>query len=111
MHARALPTLGGAMRIGVFSGPFLGAGAAALWGLTGLSPSRPIILACVVVYRVPDLDVTEAHKRAAAQVTTLGALKRYRRTFATLGPGILLPSAIRQTRQVVRSLRVKCSTS
>jgi MFS family permease len=35
MRARALSTLGGTMRIGVFLGPFLGAGATALWGLSG----------------------------------------------------------------------------
>lgn len=34
-RARALSTLGGVMRIRVFLGPFLGAGAIALWGLRG----------------------------------------------------------------------------
>ena len=34
-------------------------------------------------------------------MTTRGVLKQYRRTFVTLGAGVLLLSAIRQTRQVV----------
>src|ERR1700734_340310 len=35
MRARALSTLGGTLRIGMFAGPFLGAGAEKLWGPTG----------------------------------------------------------------------------
>src|SRR6201991_1791620 len=35
MRARALSTLGGMLRIGMFAGPFLGAGAVELWGLPG----------------------------------------------------------------------------
>src|ERR1700728_3244698 len=35
MRARALSTLGGTLRVGMFAGPFLGAGALQLWGLPG----------------------------------------------------------------------------
>jgi MFS family permease len=103
MRARALSTLGGTMRIGIFIGPFLGAGAAALWGLSGpyYVSLTAIVAAGAIVWRVPDLEVSDEHKRAAAQVTTWGVLKQYWRLFATLGTGILLLSAIRQTRQVV----------
>jgi MFS family permease len=83
MRARALSTLGGTMRLGIFLGPFLGAGAMELWGLPG-------------AYYVSD-----QRKAAAAQVTTRSVLKQYWRTFVTLGAGVLLLSAIRQTRQVV----------
>ena len=41
------------------------------------------------------------HRAAAAEVTSWGILKQYWRTFATLGAGVVLLSAIRQTRQVV----------
>jgi MFS family permease len=103
MRARALSTLGGTMRIGIFLGPFLGAGAMELWGLPG---AYYVSLAAtagagVIVYRVPDLEVTDRRKAAAAQVTTRSILKQYWRTFVTLGAGVLLLSAIRQTRQVV----------
>jgi MFS family permease len=103
MRARALSTLGGTLRIGMFLGPFLGAGAMQLWGLPGAYyvSLAAITVAGLIVYRVPDLEVSDAHKAAAAQVTTGSVLKRYWRTFVTLGAGVLLLSAIRQTRQVV----------
>jgi MFS family permease len=103
MRARALSTLGGTMRLGIFLGPFLGAGAMELWGLPG---AYYVSLAAtagagVIVYRVPDLEVSDQRKAAAAQVTTRSVLRGYWRTFVTLGAGVLLLSAIRQTRQVV----------
>src|SRR6185437_15452058 len=103
MRARALSTLGGTLRIGLFLGPFLGAGAMQLWGLPGAYyvSLAAIAAAGVIVYRVPDLEASDERRAAAAQVTTGSVLKRYRRTFVTLGAGVLLLSAIRQTRQVV----------
>jgi MFS family permease len=103
MRARALSTLGGTMRIGVFVGPFLGAGATALWGLTGAYYVGlvAILAGGVIVYRAPDLELSEEHRKASAQVTTPMVLKQYWRTFLTLGTGVLLLSAIRQTRQSV----------
>ena len=103
MRARALSTLGGTLRIGVFLGPFLGAGAVELWGLPGAYyvSLAAIAAAAVVVYRVPDLELSTEHKAAAAQVTSRSILTRYWRTFVTLGSGVLLLSAIRQTRQVI----------
>jgi MFS family permease len=103
MRARALSTLGGTMRIGVFLGPFLGAGATALWGLSGpyCIGIAAIIAAAVIVHRMPDLELSEEHRIAAAQVTTWSVLKRYWLMFLTLGSGVMLLSAIRQARQVV----------
>jgi MFS family permease len=103
MRARALSTLGGTMRLGIFLGPFLGAGAMELWGLPGAYyvSLAATVAAGVIVYRVPDLEVSDQRKAAAAQVTTRSVLRRYWRTFVTLGAGVLLLSAIRQTRQVV----------
>jgi MFS family permease len=103
MRARALSTLGGTMRIGVFLGPFLGAGATALWGLSGpyTIGIAAIIAAGVIVHRVPDLELSEEHRVAAAQVTSWSVLKRYWPMFVTLGTGVMLLSAIRQARQVV----------
>ena len=103
MRARALSALGGTMRLGIFLGPFLGAGAMELWGLPG---AYYVSLAAtagagVIVYRVPDLEVSDQRKAAAAQVTTRSVLRGYWRTFVTLGAGVLLLSAIRQNRQVV----------
>ena len=103
MRARALSTLGGTLRVGMFLGPFLGAGAMELWGLPGAYyvSLAAIVAAGAIVYRVPDLEMSAEHKAAALQVTSWGILKQYWRIFLTLGTGIVLLSAIRQTRQVV----------
>jgi MFS family permease len=103
MRARALSTLGGTSRIGMFLGPFIGAGAMQFWGLAGAYyvGLAAIAIAGVIVFRVPDLEGSEDKRAAAAQVTSGLILKRYWRTFLTLGSGVLLLSAIRQTRQSV----------
>jgi MFS family permease len=103
MRARALSTLGGVLRIGLFAGPFLGAGAEELWGVPGAYyvSLAAMAAAAAIVYRVPDLEKSDQVRAAAAQVTTLGILQRYWCTFLTLGMGVVLLSAIRQTRQVV----------
>jgi MFS family permease len=103
LRARALSTLGGTLRVGVFVGPFLAAGAEQIWGIAGAYyvSIAAITGAGLIVYRVPDLEMLDERKEASAQVTTLGLLKKYWRVFLTLGAGIVLLSAIRQTRQVV----------
>ena len=103
MRARALSTLGGTLRIGMFIGPCLGAGAMQFWGLPGAYYVSLAAMAAAgaIVYRVPDLEQTEEHKAAALRVTSRGIVKQYWRVFLTLGTGILLLQAIRQTRQVV----------
>jgi MFS family permease len=103
MRARAMSTLGGTMRIGLFIGPFLGAAATALWGVSGayLVGIVAIVLAGVIVHRMPDLELSDEHREAAAEVTTVRVLREHWRLFLTLGLGILLLSAIRQTRQGV----------
>ena len=103
MRARALSTLGGTLRIGLFAGPFIGAGAEELWGLPGAYYVSLAAMAgaAAIVYRVPDLVKADEHRAAAAEVTSWGILKRYWRIFVTLGLGVILLSAIRQTRQVV----------
>jgi MFS family permease len=103
LRARALSTLGGVLRIGLFAGPFLGAGAEELWGLPGAYYVSLVAMAGagVIVFRVPDLEKTDQQRAAAAQVTTRGILREYWRTFLTLGLGVVLLSAIRSTRQVV----------
>ncbi|MDT7800778.1 MAG: hypothetical protein QOI78_4211 [Actinomycetota bacterium] len=103
MRARALSTLGGSMRVGVFLGPFAGAGAMQFAGLPGAYYVSlvAIVAAGALVFRVPDLEVTAVDRADASAVTTRGMLRQRWRVYATLGAGILLLSAIRQTRQTV----------
>jgi MFS family permease len=103
MRARALSTLGGTMRIGLFLGPFLGAGTVALFGLAGAYcvSLAAILSAAAIVHRVPDLEISEERRTAAADVTTASIVRDHWRVLLTLGTGILLLSAIRQTRQSV----------
>jgi MFS family permease len=103
LRARALSTLGGSMRIGVFLGPFAGAAAMRAAGLPGAYyvSLAAIVAAAALVLRVPDLAVTADDRAAASAVTTRKMLGRQWRVYATLGVGVLLLSAIRQTRQTV----------
>src|SRR6202453_5108171 len=58
MRARALSTLGGVLRIGMFVGPFLAAGAEKLWGLPGAYyvSLAARSAAAFIAFRVPDLE-------------------------------------------------------
>ncbi len=103
MRARALSTLGGTMRIGLFLGPFIGAAAMGPFGLPGAYATGLVamLVAAAIILRVPDLEVDEARHRASAQVTTRDIVRQHWRSFITIGMGVLLLSAIRQTRQSV----------
>ncbi|HWD70746.1 MAG TPA: MFS transporter [Solirubrobacteraceae bacterium] len=103
MRARALSALGGWMRVGIFAGPFLGAGAIRLIGIPGAYyvSLAATVVAGLIVHRVPDLELGEEHRQASAGVTTLGVIRSHWRLFLTLGTGVLLLQAIRQSRQSV----------
>jgi MFS family permease len=103
MRARAMSALGGWMRVGIFAGPFLGAAAIGLVGIPGAYyvSLMATLVAAGIVYRVPDLDLSEEHRQASAGVTTLGVIRSHWRLFLTLGTGVLLLQAIRQSRQGV----------
>lgn len=104
-RARALSTLGGVSRIGVFVGPFIGAGvmqfagiAGAYWvGVAGMAA------AAVLAVTIPDLVVPPVpdggHK--GPEPTLRNVAVAHRKVFLTLGVGILLLSALRASRQVV----------
>jgi MFS family permease len=99
-RARAMSTLGGVVRIGAFAGAFAGAGAIALGGLPGayVLALVTIVASGAIVYALPDLTARTA---VPAPVSTASIVRGHWRTLATLGTGVLLLSAIRQTRQVV----------
>lgn len=103
LRARALSTLGGSIRIGVFVGPFLGAAAMRVWGLAAAYwvAIATVCLAGIVAARVPDLEAPGQARAAPSTVTTRELLRGHGRTFATVGLGVTILSAIRQSRQVV----------
>ncbi|HVR53360.1 MAG TPA: MFS transporter [Pseudorhodoferax sp.] len=104
-RARALSTLGGVMRIGMFIGPFLGAAAVHAFGLSaafGVGIAG-VLCAAAIGARVPDLEPPPLPpgQQPPASTTILSTLRDHRRVFLTLGFGVMLVSAVRASRQVV----------
>ena len=104
-RARALSTLGGVMRIGMFIGPFLGAWAVHAFGLQGAFAVgiAGVLCAAAIGARVPDPELPELPPGQAppASATIGSTLRDHRKVFLTLGVGVLLVSAVRASRQVV----------
>ncbi|HEV7576109.1 MAG TPA: MFS transporter [Caldimonas sp.] len=108
-RARALSTLGGVMRIGLFIGPFVAAGLIHVMGIGGAywAGVGALVLAAGVALRMPDLPaqapsdaVTDlAAVRAKATLRSVGV--GHARIFLTVGIGALLVSAVRASRQAV----------
>jgi MFS family permease len=108
-RARALSTLGGVMRIGLFVGPFLAAAAIHRFGLGGAYGVgiACLLFAALLGVKIPDLvhhveTVVETADVAPARAPTLRSVTRdHRRVFLTVGIGVLLVSAVRASRQAV----------
>ena len=110
-RARALSTLGGMMRIGMFIGPFIAAAAIHAYGLSGAYGVgiAALAVAAIVAARIPDLeadaveedDAAAAQRAPAAAPTLVSTLRDHRHIFVTLGIGVMLVSAVRATRQAV----------
>lgn len=104
MRARALSTLAGTMRIGVFVGPFAGAALIHFMGLQGAYWVAVAAMAGagVIAHLAPDMTPPERRDAAVqAKPRVLDVARAHRRVFLTLGLGILLVSAVRASRQVV----------
>jgi MFS family permease len=114
-RARALSTLGGVMRIGMFIGPFIAAAAIHVQGLVGayLVGVVALVVAAGVSARVPDLPTSDKLPEGSAPQpqpqpqpgpATAGLwsiVRDHRHVFVTLGIGVTLISAVRATRQAV----------
>ena len=104
LRARALSTLAGSMRIGVFIGPFAGAAMVHLMGLRGAYLVALVAMVGVgfLALAVPDLSHRSAPGDVAGPRPTIrGVLRSHSRVFLTLGFGAMLVSALRSSRQVV----------
>ena len=109
-RARALSTLGGVMRIGLFVGPFLAAGLIHWMGIGGAywAGVGSLMVAAVVAVRMPDLPAhapandegtDPASVRAPATLLSVGT--SHAKIFLTVGIGALLVAAVRASRQAV----------
>jgi MFS family permease len=112
LRARALSMLGGAHRIGLFIGPFVGA---AVISMTSLRAAYVVAivtagLAAVLLLVIPDVEhASDASAPQAAQQASetnglIATLRTYRRLLLTLGLAVLAIGAARAARQVVLPL-------
>lgn len=104
-RARALSTLGGVHRIGMFLGPFAGA---VVIGLAGTSSAYwlgagAFLVAAVVSLTVPELEVARPDRdgQAPARPSMRSIASSHRHIYLTIGIGILLIGAVRASRNVV----------
>jgi MFS family permease len=109
-RARALSTLGGVLRVGMFIGPFVAAAAIHRFGLVGAYGVGIVALAAAALLsaRVPDLETPLSQADPATPdaprpvtPTLASTLRDHRHVFVTLGIGVMLVSAVRATRQAV----------
>jgi len=107
-RARALSTLGGVMRIGLFVGPFLGAACIHAFGLAGAywAGVVSLVVAAFVALRMPELPphgaavaAGSATPHAAPTLRSVGS--HHAKVFLTVGVGALLVAAVRASRQAV----------
>jgi MFS family permease len=102
LRARALSTLGGVFRIGLFIGPFLGSSVVALTGLWGAYALHILmaVVAAIVLIFMKDLSDKDNRSTTPKSGALWTVAREERPVLATLGVGVLVVSAIRTTRQV-----------
>jgi len=104
-RARALSTLGGVTRIGMFIGPFLAAGAVHAFGLSAAYVVGIVGVLCAAALgaRVPDLEAPPlpAGQHPPVPPTVASTLRNHWHVFLTLGFGVVMVSAVRASRQAV----------
>lgn len=104
LRARALSTLGGTHRIGMFVGPFAAALAMHVMGMAGAYWVAIVALigAGILSFAIPELEAAPRNEAGAAIKPKMATMAvTHARVFLTLGVGILLISAMRAARQIV----------
>ena len=107
LRARAMSTLGGVFRIGLFIGPFLGGAVVHVTGLWGAYAVHIVaaVVAVGLLLATKDLATDDNGDRASVVRAPVGrVISEQRSVFATLGVGVLGVSAVRAARQVVLPL-------
>ncbi|UGT43124.1 MFS transporter [Nocardia yamanashiensis] len=105
-RARAMALFGGAMRLGFFLGPFLGAAAILGAGPRGgfLVQAVAIALAGYLMARLPDPETAASQGDRAPAASLLAIGRTHYGLLFTLGAGSLLMGAARSSREVVLPL-------
>ncbi len=100
-RARALSTLGGVLRIGLFVGPFAAAAAIHAFGPLAAYGLGIVVLVvgALVARSVADLPAHHAGALERAPLRLAQVLREHRRVFATVGLGVVLIAAVRASRQ------------
>ncbi len=103
LRARAMSTLGGAHRIGLFVGPFIGAAAIGVGGLRSayLVAVGSALTVALLLLVIPDVEVRTHAAVVRGTVSTREVLSSHRRLFATLGLAVIGVGAVRAARQTV----------
>ena len=106
MRARALSTLGGTFRIGLFLGPFVGAALVSTFDIrAGYAFAALMSLsAAVLTAFLPDVTRQSRSEQAASGLrhrSVWSVLTEHRRVLLTLGLGVMVISAARSTRQSI----------
>jgi MFS family permease len=106
MRARALSTLGGTFRIGLFLGPFIGAALVTAFSIRagyGFAALMSLSAAVLTAF-LPDVTRQSRTERAAQGLghrSVWSVLVEHRRVLLTLGLGVMVISAARSTRQSI----------
>lgn len=105
LRARALSTLGGVNRIGIFIGPFVGAAVMQFAGISGAYWAGVVAMAAAaaVSVTIPDLEAKPqpADGLPVQQPTLRSVAVSHAGVFLSVGAGVLLLSGLRASRQVV----------
>jgi MFS family permease len=104
MRARALSTLGGTFRIGLFIGPFIAAAIVTRWSIGAAYGFAAIMSLAAAALTAFLPDVTRRATRsgtARPHRSVISVLAEHRHVLLTLGFGILVISAARATRQSI----------
>jgi MFS family permease len=103
LRARALSTLGGTQRVGMFAGPFVGAAVMSGLGTDGgywVHVTTAVMAAGLLVLLPAVPSPSRAASRGAPSDGTLDVVRRHLPVLRTLGMGALMVGAARASRQV-----------
>ena len=104
MRARALSTLGGTFRIGLFIGPFIAAAIVTRWSIGGayaFAAAMSLAAAALTAF-LPDVARHASSSNARPHHrSVVSVLAEHRHVLLTLGLGVLVISAARATRQSI----------